>query len=298
MRILILGGSGMLGSQVSRRLQQRHDVWVTLRQSLANYSTDCFNNVEPICGIDVVKEEDLIRAFNTARPEAVINCVGIIKQLKEAHDPVRSLTVNALLPHRLAALAAVAQARVIHMSTDCVFNGRKGNYSESDGSDAEDLYGRTKFLGELDYQHTFTIRSSIIGHELKTKSGLIDWFLSQDGKVVKGFKRAIYTGLSTIEMARVIEMLLTEHSELNGVWHVSSEPISKFDLLEIVKQVYDWSGEILPDESFLCDRSLDSTRFRAATQYRPPSWKQMIEEMAAQRAERGEPINSAAPQAS
>jgi dTDP-4-dehydrorhamnose reductase len=284
MRILILGGAGMLGHQLWRHLHPNHEVWVTLRRPVSAYARfGLCDQSKTISGIDASNQQHLVQALNTAKPEVIINCIGIIKQLKEAHNPITSISINSLLPHELAQLANLAGARVLHMSTDCVFNGRKGNYTEDDPSDAEDLYGRTKFLGELHYPNTLTIRSSIIGHELETKSGLIEWFLSQNGKSIKGFKRAIYTGFTTFEMARIMEMAITRFPELHGLWQVSSDPINKYDLLQLARKSYGWQGEILPDENFFCDRSLNSQRFRSKTGYQPPSWPEMIEEMAKNR---------------
>jgi dTDP-4-dehydrorhamnose reductase len=281
MRILILGGAGMLGHQLWRHLHHDHEVWVTLRKPLSHYSG--FALFEPgrtLSGVDVTNSDALIGAFRTVRPEVVVNCIGIIKQLKEAKNPLLSLTVNAVLPHQLAQLCAVAGARLVHISTDCVFSGKKGNYTEDDVSDAEDLYGRTKFLGEVHEPHCITLRTSIIGRELETCSGLIEWFLSQKGNKIKGFRHAIYTGFTTHELARVIETTLVKHTDLGGLWQVSSDPINKYDLLNIAKPAFKWEGEIVPDDKFVCERGLDSTRFREKTGYKPPSWQTMIEEMA------------------
>jgi dTDP-4-dehydrorhamnose reductase len=284
MRILLIGGAGMLGHELWRHLHSNFEVWVTLRRSFECYAKyGLFEERRTLTGIDAANDEHLIRAFLASKPEAVINCAGIIKQRKEAHDALTSLTVNSLLPHRLARIAEIAGARLVHISTDCVFSGQKGNYIEDDVSDAEDLYGRTKYLGEIHGPHCVTLRSSIIGHELDTRSGLIEWFLSQAGTTIKGFKHAIYTGFTTLEMARIIELILVRHRVIYGLWQVSSDPITKYDLLQIARQCYEWKGEILADEAFVCDRSLNSARFRAFTGYKPPSWREMIAELAARR---------------
>jgi dTDP-4-dehydrorhamnose reductase len=283
MRILILGGAGMLGHQLWRRLYKDHEVWVSLRKPLSHYSGHgLFEPVRTLSGVDVTNADALLGAFRTARPEAVVNCVGIIKQLKEATIPLLSLAVNSVLPHQLAQMCSAAGARLIHISTDCVFSGRKGNYMEDDVSDAEDLYGRTKFLGEVHEPRCLTLRTSIIGRELETNSGLIEWFLSQTGKKIKGFRRAIYTGFTTHELARVIEGVLVKHAAIGGLWHVSSDPINKYDLLTIAKSAFAWVGDIVPDDTFACDRSLNSSKFREEINYQPPSWKAMLEELATQ----------------
>jgi len=193
-----------------------------------------------------------------------------------------SISLNALLPHRVSLICRAAKIRMIHISTDCVFSGKKGNYLESDKSDAEDLYGRSKFLGEVAYSpHSITLRTSIIGRELKTRLGLIEWFLSQkDGDTIRGYKHAIFSGFTTDELSRIIMSNIIPYPELTGLYHVSSDPINKYNLLQIANQVFGRRINILPDEDFFMDRSLDSTRFRQATGYQPPSWPEMIQELA------------------
>ena len=199
-----------------------------------------------------------------------------------ARDPIMSISLNALLPHRISLICRAAKIRMIHISTDCVFSGEKGNYLESDQSDAEDLYGRSKFLGEVAYPpHSITLRTSIIGRELKTRLGLIEWFLSQkDEATIRGYTRAIFTGFTTDELSRVIMDKVIPNPELTGLYHVSSDSINKYDLLHITNRAFGRKINILPDEDFFMDRSLDSTRFRQATDYKPPSWIEMIQEMA------------------
>ena len=271
----------MLGHQLWRQLHSHHEVWVTLRQPLDKYQPyGLFEAERTITNVDVSNDDVIAQVFRRVRPEAVINCVGIIKQLREAADPLVSIAINSLLPHRLARHCALSGARLIHISTDCVFSGRKGKYTESNASDAEDLYGRSKFLGEVHGPQAVTLRTSIIGRELETKSGLIDWFLSQRGRMIKGYRRAIYTGFTTLELARIIERILMRHPEIHGLWQVSAEPITKYELLKLARDAFQWEGEIVPDDTLVCDRSLDSTRFRAATGYLPPGWTKMLAELA------------------
>jgi dTDP-4-dehydrorhamnose reductase len=196
-----------------------------------------------------------------------------------ARDPLFSISLNAMFPHRLSLICRTAKIRLIHISTDCVFSGKKGNYEETDQSDAEDLYGRTKFLGELHYPHCVTLRTSIIGRELKSHLGLIEWFLSQTG-TIRGYTRATYTGFTTDEISHIIQDYVIPNPSLSGLYHVSSDPISKYDLLLLAREAYKKEIEILPDSEFFCDRSLISTRFREQTGYQPPSWQEMIEKLA------------------
>jgi dTDP-4-dehydrorhamnose reductase len=283
MRILILGGTGMLGHSLWRQWNSQHDVWVTSRSPFARWeSLGLYRRDRFLGGVEVASPDALVRAVAATRPEAIVNCVGIIKQVKEAHDPMLSLTINSMLPHRVGELAAAAGARMVHVSTDCVFSGRDGDYTEASISDAEDLYGRSKFLGEVDQPNAVTLRTSIIGRELETRSGLVEWFLSTHGRV-GGYTKAIYTGFTTLELGRVIHDVLTNHPELRGVWQVSSEKITKYDLLGLMKTAFHHEVRIEPDDSVRIDRSLDSSRFRSATGYLPPSWPAMIDELAADR---------------
>ena len=221
--------------------------------------------------------------FTRVQPEVVINCVGLIKQLSDAKNPLTALPINAMLPHRLARLCELGGVRLIHVSTDCVFSGRKGLYLESDLSDAEDLYGKSKYIGELhELPHAITLRTSIIGHELNSNYALVDWFLSQHGGV-KGFTKAIFSGLPTVELARVMKDFVIPHPKLNGLYHVAAEPIDKFRLLSLVAAQYGKLIEIRPDDALVIDRSLDGARFREATGYVAPDWPELVRRMHQQR---------------
>jgi dTDP-4-dehydrorhamnose reductase len=222
--------------------------------------------------------DSVVSLFAKVRPEVVINCIGLVKQLSEADDPLVALPINALLPHRLARLCAASGARLIHLSTDCVFSGSKGMYLETDISDAKDLYGRSKYLGEVDYTNAITLRTSIIGHELDGARSLIGWFLSQNGRV-KGYRRAVFSGLPTVVVARVIRDYVIPRPDLHGLFHLSAEPINKYDLLKLVAQTYGKQIDIEPDEQLVIDRSLDSSRFRNETGFQPAPWPELIRDM-------------------
>jgi len=228
--------------------------------------------------VDALIFDEVNRALASIQPNLVINCIGLIKQDPLVNDPLSSIKINALLPHQVSLICRTAGIRMIHISTDCVFSGKRGQYVESDPSDAEDLYGRTKFLGEVAYPHTITLRTSIIGRELKARLGLVEWFLAQR-ETIKGYKRAIYTGFTTDELSRVILNYVIPRTDLSGVYHVSSDPISKYDLLMSVKEAFGRNVTILPDDGFISDRSLDSTQFRQLTGYQPPTWREMIDEL-------------------
>ena len=279
MRILILGGDGMLGHQLFKHLKNSYDVRVTLRQNLAVYKKFMlFSTENTYPGIDVRSSGKLAEVLTDFHPDAVVNAIGIVKQMPEANESIPSLEINALFPHRLALLCKDISARMIHLSTDCVFSGKKGNYKESDTSDADDLYGRTKFLGEVTEKHCLTLRTSMIGQELSRKKNLLEWFLAQNENVY-GYKKFVFSGFTTLELSRVIENMILNYPDASGIYHVSSDPISKFDLLSIIKEGLKFSIEIIPDESVACDRSLDSSRFRQEFNYNPPTWEEMVEEL-------------------
>ncbi len=281
MRVLVLGASGMLGNAVIDVFSQdsSYEVWGTLRSASALRYFAVEQRARLLVGVDVLDQDALVRALDMVRPNVVINCVGLIKQLADAQDPLSTLPVNAMFPHRLARLCGLADIRVIHVSTDCVFSGRTGAYTESDPSDAEDLYGKSKFIGELhDLKHAITIRTSIIGHELNSNFALVDWFLSQTG-AVRGFAKAIFSGLPTVELASVIKDCVLTHPELHGLYHVAAAPITKLELLRLISRQYKKEIDIVPDERLVIDRSLNYERFRQATGYVAPAWPDLIEKM-------------------
>ncbi|KNZ31781.1 MAG: dTDP-4-dehydrorhamnose reductase [Methylibium sp. NZG] len=279
-KVLVLGATGMLGNAVLRLFaaSEGFDAWGTARSAKALHRLPAAVRERVLVGVDVENFDGLTRLFLQVRPAVVINCVGLVKQLAEAEDPLLAIPINALLPHRLARLCELAGARLVHVSTDCVFLGTKGRYREADPPDAQDLYGRSKLLGEVDSAHAVTLRTSIIGHELTGAHGLVDWFLAQSGPV-KGFTRAVFSGLPTVELARVIRDHVIPDPQLHGLYHVSSEPIAKFDLLNLIATAYGRSNAIAPDDKLVIDRSLDSTRFRERTGHVPPGWPELVRAM-------------------
>ncbi|MBN1636831.1 MAG: SDR family oxidoreductase [Deltaproteobacteria bacterium] len=280
-KVMILGVTGMLGhtlfSEFSR--QNKFDVFASARsgKDLSPWFAPRLQE-KIIGGIDAENIDSIYHCINTIRPDAVINCIGVIKQVPSAADPIISITINALFPHQLAMICKDFGTRMIHFSTDCVFSGGKGNYTEADLPDAADLYGRSKLLGEVDYPHCLTLRTSLIGHELQGNYGLIEWFLSQQKKV-QGFTMAIFSGFPTVEIARIVSDHVIPHKDLRGVYHVSSKPISKYDLLHLVAKQYGKNIAIEPYHGYSCNRSLDSTRFQTVTGYKAPNWTELVENM-------------------
>jgi dTDP-4-dehydrorhamnose reductase len=282
MSVLILGGAGMLGHKVWQRLSPRFDARVTLRSGADDYAgLGLFDAERVVPGVDASDFARLSATLRELRPDVVVNCVGIIKQLPGAHDAITSITINSLLPHQLAAACAEIGARLIHVSTDCVFSGRKGMYRESDQPDAEDLYGRSKLLGEVTGAGCLTLRTSIIGRELRATTGLVEWFLSNRGAAVDGYGEAIFSGLTTLALADLIGNVIEHHPRLSGLYQVSTEPIDKLTLLRLINDAYGANVMIRPSSAVRIDRSLDSSRFREATGWQPRPWRELVAEMAA-----------------
>jgi len=283
MRILILGITGMLGHAVWLNLKDDHDAFGSICGELEELSRRCSlfstSDKKIISNTNVLSDSDLARALDTAEPDVIVNCAGIIKQLPNAKFSIPSISMNALFPHRLSEMCVERNIRLIHISTDCVFSGKKGGYVESDIPDADDIYGRTKLLGEVTGNGCLTLRTSIVGRQLYGTSGLFEWFLSQKGEV-RGYRRAIFSGFTTYILAGIINTLIKVHPTVDGLYHVSGEPISKYDLLCKLKVVLNMGIEVISDDSVVIDRSLDSTRVRELTHIYIPTWDEMIEDFA------------------
>ncbi|MFT5519469.1 MAG: dTDP-4-dehydrorhamnose reductase [Enterobacterales bacterium] len=283
MKILILGGSGMLGFQLFKEWRESHTVRLTLRGSKEDYPTNTLLNADTnYFNVDVSLIDCLKSVLNDFRPDVVVNAIGITKQLTETLPVEVTNYVNARFPHFLSDICGQHQCRLIHMSSDCVFSGKKGDYTEDDKPDAEDLYGQSKYLGEVSASHVLTLRKSTIGLELSSSHGLIEWFLQQQGNV-RGYTKAIYSGLIASELASVIEKVLLGYPGLNGVFHVASQAISKYDLLLKLSQHLNRKDiNIIPFDDFICDRSLNGSRFSEITGYKAPSWDDMIVKLASE----------------
>lgn len=279
-RVLVLGGSGMLGSAILRELRDAQEL--ELHASVRNpdaLPADIRQSLGPrLRKLDVLDDEARRRLFSECQPDLVVNAVGVVKQAPQLTHHISTVRLNALLPHILAQECGNVGARLVHVSTDCVFSGRRGAYQESDIPDPIDFYGRSKLLGEIGEPHV-TIRTSIIGPELTRHASLLDWFLTRQGQVVHGFSGAIYSGVTTVEFASFLRTVLMAHSELAGVFQLASEPISKYDLLHLIANTYGWTGKIVRDADFQCDRSMSGDLIAEHTGYRPPPWPEMISNM-------------------
>jgi len=280
-KILILGGTGMLGHCLFRAYSERNelDVYATVRATEGVekwFAPECMKRLQK--GADANNFDTIVHAVSAVKPDVVINCIALIKQSSITNDPLSAISINSLLPHRISLLCKAAGIRMIHISTDGVFDGKKGGYTEKDEVNISDIYGMTKFLGEVSYPHCLTLRTSIIGHELKKKTGLVEWLLSQKEKV-RGYTKAIYSGLPTIELSEIISDYILPNDSLSGIHHVSSEPISKYDLLKLIADRYGKQIEIEPYDEPVIDRSLDSSIFCSLTGYNPPSWIELVNKM-------------------
>jgi len=280
MRALVVGANGMLGSAMLRVLSMS-DAWevhgtIRSKSFLRLFPADLSAHLHE--GVDVEQDDALVQVLTHVRPQLVVNCVGHVKQVDVGKNPLHAIPINSLLPHRLANLCELAGARLVHISTDCVFSGSRGNYREHDVPDAQELYGRTKLLGEVDQTNAITLRTSIIGHELHSAQGLLEWFLSQQGSC-KGYTEAIFSGLPTVVLAEIVRDVIAIRPDLHGVYHLAAVPISKCDLLRLVAKEYGKQIDIIPDATVKLNRSLDASRFREATGYVAPDWSQLVKMM-------------------
>jgi len=284
LKVLVLGGSGMLGHKVFQVLDRRFETYATFRafRSFPVYK----DRAQVIDGVDATDFTSVIRAFVQARPDVVINCIGIVKQ---CYVPTSSFVhVNALFPHQLADLCKATGTRMFHISTDCVFSGDKGGYTEADIPDAQDINGRTKLLGEINSSPgCLTIRTSVIGRDSTSAKGLLEWFLKREGKVT-GYKNVIYSGFTTQALAQIIGDLIVHYPDMAGLYQIASEPISKYDLLIKIRDAMHLAHEIIAFDTPVCDRSLDATAFIERTNYTIPTWDEMIAELAADATPYGE----------
>lgn len=280
MNVLVLGASGMIGSAIFRVLSEKEDwdVFGSVRSGEVKRFFTPKIAERIVTGVDVGNHDTLVKVFALLRPDVVINCVGLTKHQPGAEEHLVAIPINALMPHRLAGLCDLVGARLIHISTDCVFSGKKGSYTEDDPADATDVYGKSKFLGEVNYPHAITLRTSTIGHELQSVHGLLEWFLSQKVQC-KGFARAIFSGLPSIVFARLIRDVVIPRPDLHGLYHVAGHPIAKYDLLKLIAEAYGKQIEIVRDDLFTIDRSLNADRFQAATGYVAPDWPELIKSM-------------------
>jgi len=282
-RVLILGGGGTLGHKLWQLMPAKFpETFVAIRKPGAFYAKcGLFTGANVIDGLDLRDFSRLNQVLEEIKPSVIVNCAGVTLRSKEALDKVSAISINALLPHKLAEWCSKNGSRLIHFSTVCVFDGKTGDYTEDQLPDARDLYGMTKALGDVSSPSALTLRSSFIGREIFAGAELLEWFLEQKGKRIKGFSKAIFTGLTTNRLAELVGGIIETFPALNGLYHVSSETVSKYELLSILKEAYNLDVVIEPEDAFECRRNLNGSRFVEATGFKCPSWRRMAMEMAA-----------------
>jgi dTDP-4-dehydrorhamnose reductase len=282
-RILVVGASGMLGHEAVRVLAPDFEVWGACRRPEA--LPDLGVPAERLLGgLDATDTAGAYALVERVKPDLVLNAVGIVKQRADAKAAIPSIQVNSLWPHVLADACAEHGARMVHVSTDCVFSGLRGMYTEVDVPDAFDLYGRSKLLGEVtDRENAVTLRTSIIGWQRGEATGLVGWFAAHRHEALTGFTKAVFSGLTTRALTGVVRDAVLPDASLSGLWHVSADPIDKHTLLTKLAGYLDWDVDLTPSEELVIDRSLDSTRFRERTGWTPPSGDEMLEELAGER---------------
>ncbi|WP_413581374.1 dTDP-4-dehydrorhamnose reductase family protein [Bdellovibrio sp. HCB288] len=286
MKILVIGAAGMLGHQVWKRLNQNYpgDVFGTVRKDISYYEK--YNSLDPKClfgNVDVLEFGSLQEILEKVQPVWIVNCVGLTLRKPDLGDIEKCIEINSMLPHRLALWASSNNSKVIHFSTDCVFDGSKGSYVVSDIPTANDMYGKSKFLGETHERNALTLRLSIVGRELESKTELVEWFLKQKNQTIKGYTRAFYSGLTTKRVGDEVVRIIKEFPQLNGLYQVSSEPISKYDLLRLLNKYFEIHADIEPFDGYCSDKTLDCSEYSRETGFIPPSWDEMIAELAQDR---------------
>ncbi len=283
MKVLVLGASGMLGHRLYQRLMETPQLqgYGSLRTSPETIPfREPFDRSGLHFPVDAEQPESVRSLLQLLRPDVVVNAIGVVKSLNQA-NPARMIAINALFPHQLHAYCQDIDARLIHISTDCVFSGEKGMYSEQDRCDAYDVYGLSKHLGEVTGENSLTLRTSMIGSELGRAHGLLEWFLGQRGERIDGYTKAVFSGFTTQRLAEIILWVVTEHPKLSGLYHVSAPPIDKYDLLTRIRDALSLDIDIKPSEKLVIDRSLDCQAFTAQTGFQQPNWDDMIAELAA-----------------
>ena len=280
MRVLILGGTGMLGHKVWQYFAPRYDTYITIRKTMEDIKTySIFEPSRTLCDVNAMNFENIKKAVMEVRPDVVINCIGIVKQHYLSSDYELNLMLNSLLPQKLSKLCNEIKSKLLHVSTDCVFSGKQGLYTEKDQPDPVDLYGRTKLSGEVTGKGVLTFRTSIIGRELYSTNGLVEWFLSA-GKEIKGYTNAVFSGFTSLELAHIFAEVLEQNKLLEGIYHLSSTPISKYDLLMLLRDELKLKTKIIPTDEPVIDRSLNNSKFCLQTAFTPPTWQKMIHDMA------------------
>lgn len=281
MKVLIFGVTGMLGHQMFKYFCENTclEVFGVVRspfdrQLFPNYTSYNIPILDDIYSSDKISK--LLFEYN---PDVVINCIGAVKQAEHL-KPIDFIKVNSVFPHLLNGLTSIRNIRIIHFSTDCVFGEGPGTFTENDTPICKDIYGRSKLLGEItNCDLSMTIRTSIVGRELKNKYGLLEWFLNS-GNVVRGYTNSYFTGLSTIRVSEVVGDIILSNKIYSGLYHLAAEKISKFELLLLFNDHFNLEKNIVPYAlEGKIDRSLDGTKLANKINLPKISWKQMVKKL-------------------
>lgn len=280
MKVALLGSTGMIGHRVLLELLKCEQIDVvglsrsTNHKSLIQKFSDRDGFYE---GVDMADFKQVELLLEKIKPEVIINAVGItIRKLNQPDSFEKAFQVNTLLPKTLQKWVQKNNARLIHLSTDCVFSGAKGNYTEIDIPDANDVYGKTKFAGEVEGKNCLTLRFSAIGRELESHTELLDWFLQQNNKNIQGHEKAIYTGLTTAQLSEEIVKIVLNHKNLEGLYQISNQAISKYELLCLLKKAYGLNLNIEKIDGKNSNKALLSNKYKEATGFVPRDWSTLI----------------------
>ena len=280
MKIIVLGASGLIGSYMFRELSKTFETFGTIRKSKIKYKDIAlFKSNKIIDNIDILNLDNLNKLLESLKPNIIVNCIGVTKR-KISDNLLDVIKINSIFPHELVKWGLINSARIIHFSTDCVFNGLTGNYNEKSNTNAFDIYGKTKALGEIQYDNCLTIRSSFIGRELFDKTELLEWVISNNGKKIKGFKKTMYSGVSALFLSKFIKNIINDHIKLNGLFQLSTDiPISKYDLICLIRDCFDLNIEIIPENNKYHCPTLDNSKLKNKMNFEIPSWKEMLVEL-------------------
>ena len=279
MRICILGAGGMLGHMLVRVLSDDHDVYGTSKQEWSERAglARFLEKKRWIGGVDAKDIKTVNNCFAEHQFDVVINCIGVVKQRVHRTTDDEMIEINARFPHKVLDICAALGTRLIHISTDCVFSGIKGDYVETDTPDPVDIYGSSKLAGEIVDAHNLTIRTSHVGRELTNFTSLFEWILKNRGKQVVGYSNAIYSGLTTYSLAVVINSMLATGVNIGGLVHVASKSLSKFQLITELNSRLGLGIDIKMDESVVINRSLRASDQLKQFKIEIPSWDQMLD---------------------
>jgi dTDP-4-dehydrorhamnose reductase len=278
MKILILGGDGMIGHKMAQVLSvQNHKIVISIREK--KDLTLKSNPLKTKVFFNDFLKGSILDFLDKVNPDVIVNAIGVTIRRGAAENIADTIYLNSFFPHQLANWSEIHNKRLIHFSTDCVFSGSEGSYLEDTTPDALDYYGKTKGLGEVNSKSSLTIRSSMIGPELFNKTELFEWIINNKEKEINGFSRVMYSGVTTVYMAKLVADLIDNHKNLIGIYNVASKPISKFELLHLINDNFDLGLIINDDKTVISNKTLNASKIEKETGLQQPSWDELIFEL-------------------